>query len=260
AQGVAFLTSVQAHTNGVYVGGYASEGLEDLLKDRPAFIKQYPLLKAIEYNNQQVAAGKKDPIAGRPHFGRYGAPCLLRFNKDLALECGTYLEGWQQVWDKKRVRKFTKELEGGWVEYFWQPTSIGLLTAGDVLVCHDGGYFRLPSEKDKELAGPDDKATEKDKSVAERLLFYDVCDYVSRLSPDLSKRVWRKDVYTPATNPEVAKRVRNGWPLPHYSNPRTQRMRTSRTGRLTCGSSTPRPANRPGRSTIGIRCPATMPA
>ena len=236
--GIAVLTTVAVNDKGVYASGYASEGLEELLKDRAGLTRQYTLRKDLEYHQQQLDAGKKDPIAGRPSLGRQGAPCVLRFSKDLAkLECGTYLEGWQQVYDKNRVRKFTKELEGGWVEYFWQPTGLSILASGDIIVCHDGGYFRMPKEsdkaliaqwekeqKEKEAAGEKKELAEKDK-LSERLLFYDCCDHVSRLAADLDKRVWKKDIYTPAVNPEVAKKVRDGWPLPHHSSPRTLRMR-----------------------------------
>jgi len=219
AQGVTLLTTVQASGQAVYVSGYASEALEELLKDRPGLIRQFPLNREIQQIAADRAAGKVDKIAGRPGLGRYGAPCVLRLSLDLqALESGTYLEGWQQVWDKIRVTNFRRKMEGNWREFFWQPTHLALLRSGDLLVCHDGGYFRLPTDKDKELAAGDDK-------LAERLLFYDCCDYVSRLSPDLTQRAWKKPVYTPPVDPEVARKVRDGWPLPHYSNPRTHRMR-----------------------------------
>lgn len=218
-RGVVLLTSVAATPEAVYVGGYASEALEDLLKDRPGLVRQYPLVKEMERLAADEAAGKVDKIAGRPGLGRYGAPCVLRLSPDLQrLESGTYLEGWQQVWDKVRVTNFRKKIEGNWREFYWQPTAMALLKSGDLLVLHDGGYFRLPTEKDKELAAGNEE-------LAERLLFYDCCDYVSRLSPDLTGRVWKQAIYTPAVDPKVAKEVKRGWPLPHYGNPRTHRMR-----------------------------------
>ena len=134
------------------------------------------------------------------------------------LECGTYLEGWQQVWDKKRVAKPQREMLGGYQEYFWQPTATALLASGDVLVCHDGGYFRMPGDKDRDLAKGDAK-------LLDRLTFYDTCDYVSRLSADLTQRAWKKPIYTPPVDPEAARKVKDGWPLDHYSSPRTHRMR-----------------------------------
>jgi len=219
AQGVTLLTTVQVSGQAVYVSGYASEALGELLKDRPGLIRRFPLNREIQQIAADRAAGKVDKIAGRPGLGRYGAPCVLRLSLDLqTLECGTYLEGWQQVWDKIRVTNFRRKMEGNWREFFWQPTHLALLRSGDLLVCHDGGYFRLPTDKDKELAAGDDK-------LAERLLFYDCCDYASRLSPDLAQRAWKKAIYTPPVDPEVAKKVKDGWPLAHYSNPRTHRLR-----------------------------------
>lgn len=146
---------------------------------------------------------------------------MLRFAPDLkAITAGTYLEGSQQVWDKFRC-KTIRPREMYPREFFWQPTSLAVLKSGDVLVCHDGGYFRLLTDKDRQLAG--DNA-----ELLKRLAFYDVCDWVSRLSPDLSRRVWRQAVYTPAVDAETAKAIKGGWPFPHYSNPRTHRMRLDR--------------------------------
>ena len=106
APGVVLLTTVQAGEQGVYISGYGSESLQDLLKDRPGLIRQFPLTEEIRRYEEEKAAGKEDKIAGRPGLGRYGAPCILRLSADLQkVECGTYLEGWQQVWDKKRVAK-----------------------------------------------------------------------------------------------------------------------------------------------------------
>jgi hypothetical protein len=120
-------------------------------------------------------------------------------------------------------------MEGNWREFFWQPTHLAPLRSGDLIVGHDGGYFRLPTDQDRELAAGDEK-------LAERLLFYDCCDHVSRLSPDLTQRVWHKTIYTPPVDPEVARRVKDGWPLPHYSSPRTHRLRLDKDERIfLCG-------------------------
>jgi hypothetical protein len=123
-------------------------------------------------------------------------------------------------------------------EFFWQPTSLGLLKSGDVAVSHDGGYFRMLTDRDRALAGTN-------TSLLARLAFYDCRDWVSRLSPDLSKRVWRQAVQTPAVNVEAAKRVRD-WPLPHYSSPRTHRMRLDRDENIfLCGWSATHTAKEP---------------
>lgn len=229
-RGIVLLTTVQADKHGVYISGYGSIGLGDLLKDRPGLTREFPLTAEVMAHEQETAAGKEDKIAGRPGLGRYGAPCVLRMSADLQkLECGTYLEGWQQVWDKKRVAKPQKEMLGGYQEYFWQPTSTALLASGEVLVCHDGGYFRMETDKDRELAKGDAK-------LLDRLIFYDTCDYISKLSPDLTQRAWKKAIYTPPTDPQVASKVKDGWPLDHYSSPRTHRMRLDKSENIyLCG-------------------------
>lgn len=246
-QGVVLLTSVCTSGPNVYLGGYASEALADLLEDRPGLIRQYPLVAELRQLAADQAAGKEDKIAGRPGLGRHGAPCVLRLSADLqTLQAGTYLEGWQQVWDKVRVTNFRKKFEGNWREFFWQPTALVPLRAnrdgdgsGDLLVLHDGGYFRLPSQRDNELAAGDEK-------LAERLLFYDCCDYVSRLSPDLAGRAWKQAIYTPPVDPKVAKEVKDGWPLPHYGNPRTHRMRVDQNESVfLCGWSASATSNEP---------------
>jgi hypothetical protein len=61
--------------------------------------------------------------------------------------------------------------------------------------------------------------------MAHRLGFYDVCDHLSRLTQTLEERKYHVPIYTPATDVEVAKRIKDGWEKPHFSNPRTTRMR-----------------------------------
>jgi hypothetical protein len=244
ADGIAIFTTAQVSEHGVYVSGYASEGLEPLLAGKPGLLTNYPLAaeaKLIKEGKILEATGQKDkdPIAGRPGLGRYGAPCVLRFASDLkAVTAGTYLEGWQQVWDKYRCKTIRPSSTFP-PDYFWQPTSLGLLKSGDIVVCHDGGYFRLLTEKDRQIAGDD-------ADILKRLAFYDCCDWVSRLSPDLSNRAWRQPIYTPAVDAETAKRIKGGWPLPHYSSPRTHRMRLDRNENIyLCGWSASYTAKEP---------------
>jgi hypothetical protein len=106
--------------------------------------------------------------------------------------------------------------------------------SGDVVVCHDGGYSRELTQADRKVAAAirDPAAAKK---LLERLTFYDVCDYLSRLSPDLAKRAYRKDIYTPTVDPETVRRLRGGWPHPHYGNPRTHRMRLDKDDNLYLG-------------------------
>jgi hypothetical protein len=230
ATGVVQLTTVQVNARGIYIGGYASAALEPVLDGRPGLLRRYPLTKDLQQFADDTAAGKKDPIAGRPGLGRRGSPCILRLSADLtAVEAGTYLEGWQQVWDKVRVAKLGQVMHGDFHEFFWQPTGIALLPSGDVAVCHDGGYFRALTDADRDLAKGDQK-------FLDRLAFYDTCDWLSRLTPDLSQRLWKQPIITPSTDAETAKRIKNGWPYPHYGNPRTTRMRADPHGDLyLCG-------------------------
>ena len=267
-KGMVSCTTVQANDNGVYVAGFATAALEPLLKDVPGLIKQYPLRKEIallEAGKWPDAVGEaKDTIPEAKHgqLGRYGAPFVLRLSAKLdKVECGTYLEGWQQVWAKHRYPgnkpRGAKGFSGpGWpTEYNWLPILVRLLKSGDPVVCHDGGYYRLltdddrkfaaenaerlvnenptshppmpwrdPRSKDKPLPDRETRRQTYERQTLKRLGFYNVCDHLSRLSPDLDKRAWHTPIYTPATNPKVADKVRFGWQAPHHSNPRTHRM------------------------------------
>ena len=238
ARGTAILTTVRAGAGAVYVAGYATEALEPLLAGRGGLITKYPLPR-VEPAKPRTRPAAKDPIAGRPGLGRRGAPFVLRLSPDLAeIQAGTYLEGWQQVWEKFRVfhhgREWAKthggkQYEGGYTEHCWQPTHLGQLGGGDVIVCHDGGYFRPLTEAER-------RDTAGKAKLAGRLGFYDVCDHVSRLSGDLSRRAWRTSIYTPPTDPKVAAGLKDGWSLPHYGNPRTHRMRLDAKGDVfVCG-------------------------
>ncbi|MGD0898310.1 MAG: hypothetical protein ABR915_10780, partial [Thermoguttaceae bacterium] len=166
-KGILHATAVAVADKGVYVGGYAYDALEPLLAERKGLMTAYPLRteqkliqegKMLEANG--FPAGATDSLAGRPGLGRLGAPCVLRFSADLkTLENGTYLEGWQQIYDKFRI---CGRLKGRFHEYFWQPINICPLRSGDVVVAHDGGYFRMLTDKDREaarkLASPEDQA------------------------------------------------------------------------------------------------------
>ncbi len=220
--GVTLLTTVVLSGNGVYVSGYGSEGLEGVLKEKAGMMREFPLREEIKAYETEKAAGKEDKIGGRPGLARYGAPCVMKLSADLKkLESGTYLEGWQQVWDKKRVAKPARQMLGGYQEYYWQPTATVVLKSGELLVCHDGGYLRMLTDKDREAAKENPKLLDK-------LAFYDMCDYVSKLSADLGKRDWKKPIYTPMVNAEVAGKVQEGWKLDHYGSPRTHRMRVDK--------------------------------
>ncbi|MGD0898573.1 MAG: hypothetical protein ABR915_12100 [Thermoguttaceae bacterium] len=42
-------------------------------------------------------------------------------------------------------------------EYSWQPTHLALLHSGDVVVCHDGGYFHLLTDEDRKTIESKDR-------------------------------------------------------------------------------------------------------
>ena len=86
------------------------------------------------------------------------------------------------------------------------------------MVGHDGGYFRQLTDQEK-------AAHAANPERLEQLAFYDAGDWVSRLSPDLSQRRWLTPISTPQTAPATTQRLKGGWSLPHYGNPRTHRMR-----------------------------------
>jgi hypothetical protein len=197
----ALVTTVAVNSNGAYVGGYATEGLP-IASKYPLAVTNAPIPKLPD--GHETPKSNRVPTP-RPGLGRRGAPFVVRLPATLArVEGGRYLEGWQQVWDVPRERGYQRE-------WAWQPTGIGFLTNGDVIVSHDGGYdlgltVRTPQEGKEN--------------------FNHVCDYVSRLSPDLKDRAWRKDIYTPLVNREALAKLRPWWKHDHYGNPRTLRLRT----------------------------------
>ncbi|MCS7180261.1 MAG: hypothetical protein NZ891_02790, partial [bacterium] len=88
-KGIAIFTTVRTNKNGVYIGGYATEGLEEIIKDVPGLIKDYPLKEEIKLIKEGKILEKngifseKDPIANRPGLGRYGAPFVVLLSHDL---------------------------------------------------------------------------------------------------------------------------------------------------------------------------------
>ncbi|MCS7180498.1 MAG: hypothetical protein NZ891_04005, partial [bacterium] len=148
---------------------------------------------------------------------------------------GTYLEGWQQVWDKDRVKRI-RPREFFEKEFFWQKTLIDF-DGDDVLIGHDGGYFRILKEEDIEKAKKISEGDEeKYKKVLGQLSFYDVCDWISKLDKDLSKRFWKTSIYTPTVNIDNAKIIKDGWVLSHYGNPRTHQLKVDKDGNIwICG-------------------------
>ena len=216
-KGIALVTSVAAVEGGVYVSGYASKGLEEVVAGLGGMTPAYPL------KDEAAPAGARPSEA--PGLGDRGAPFVVRLPADLSkVEAGTYLEGWQQVYRKGRyMGKGRRQV----TEYFWQPVCLAPTADGDVIVLHDGGYSRANTEADR--------ARTRDARLLERLTFYDVGDWLSRLDGKLSQRRWRLEIKTPPVDPAVAGRLKNGWPLAHYGNARTHRMRKGPDGNVVLG-------------------------
>jgi hypothetical protein len=252
-RGIVSATTVQVNSRGVYLAGYATEHLAPLLANVPGLVRQYPLKRdanPLQANNPNEAPGIPRNATTAPTLIQpkaTGAPFVLRLSADLkTIQCGTYLEGWQQVWPKARNigRKLVWPVEKSFpgqtrwqcwpTEYTWQPTHVGLLKSGDLVVCHDGGYSRELTDAGRKLAATIADPAEAKKLLG-RLVFYDVCDYLSRLSPDLDKRTWRKDIYAPTIDLETIKRLKPGWPHPHYSNPRTHAMKLDKNDTIYLG-------------------------
>lgn len=175
APGVARFTTVEAGPQGVYVGGYGSVGLEPLLAPLGGL---FPKAHGFQQRDLATYCPTEHHSEPRrdPRNDQRGVPCVLRLSADLArLEAGTFLEGWQSTW---HVPWPLGEDHG-------QPTGLAVLASGDLVVSHDGGYNRFPAPG--ENAGLEH--------------FYGVPDYVSRLSPDLKRRAWKLDIYTPHADP-----------------------------------------------------------
>ena len=170
ADGACLLTSVAAGPGGVYVGGYASEAMEPLVAPHGGLRvkgdwsqRQYRLYTPSEHHDEPRRQDSSD---------QRGVPMVLRFDAALTgLQAATLLEGWQSTWHVPRPLR----------EDVSQPTLLGLLDGGDVVVCHDGGYAARPAEG--EAIGFEH--------------FYYVPDHVSRLSADLKQRRWHVPLQMP---------------------------------------------------------------
>jgi len=208
APGTAKLTTVEVGPAGVYVGGYASHGLAPLIRGLGGL---FPEPHGYAQRSLQCYCPGEHHSEPRRDLAndQRGVPFVLRLDADLSqIECGTYLEGWQSVWHVPRPLR----------EDHWQPVAIGLLSGGDLVVCHDGGYNRSPEPG--QAAGFEH--------------FYGVPDHLSRLSPNLSARAWRREIYTPPTDPEKVDRYQPNfgrsawsghWQRPDLGNTRVLRLR-----------------------------------
>jgi len=224
ARGQVFLTTVALGKDGVYIGGYGSEELAELLKPLggvfadarqanaaplPQPLPEAPATPAAE--KEKAAAAPAAPteaenvlyIKTRHHGDKGGVPFVARLGNDLTtLGAGTFLEGHHYAWN---VAMPLYEEE-------WTPTGIAILPGGDLVVLHDGGA---------------------------PVHHYYAPDYLSRLSPDLKRRAWKFDIYHPEVKP--LEKIRNrgerfkGWKFPILGQVRTLRMRGDAAGNVYVG-------------------------
>jgi len=204
--GVAKFTTVAVSEAGVYVGGYATAGLEPLVASLGGLGRE----ATTEGEGVRPAVPREHWTDDRFDPGRdvRGTPIVLRFTPDLRrIDAATFLEGWQSVWHVPRPLK----------EDRWQPTGLAILSDGSVVVSHDGGYV-LPT-------GPGEKP--------DATHFYRVPDRLSRLSADLRERHWVRTVYTPEVDPaKAAKHLGRPWDFPTVGNTRSLRLRTGADDRV----------------------------
>jgi hypothetical protein len=180
APGACRLTDLVVSEAGVYAAGYAGPGLEPALADLGGLQtrgrydqRDYKLHTPGEHHDEPRRQDAND---------QRGVPVVLRLTPGLdKLTAGTILEGWQSTWHVPRPLG----------EDHWQPTLIGLVDGGDVVVCHDGGYAARPAAG--ETIGYEH--------------FYYIPDHISRLSGDLSVRRWHRRLQMPRIGRETIQKV-----------------------------------------------------
>lgn len=198
AAGVGQITTVVVGGGGVYVGGYATAGLEQLL---PAggLLSKCPADAPPGPFTPREHTERSNP---QPDKSKVGVPFVLRLSADLSrVEAGTYLEGRHTIWHVPRPLDESK----------WQPTGIGILADGSVVVAHDGGPIVPPPAGQKPGA----------------FNFYRCPDHLSRLSGDLKQRMWKIDMYAVPVDPDrAAVALKEPWTFDSLGNTRTLRLRT----------------------------------
>ncbi|MFP4053634.1 MAG: hypothetical protein ACLFV7_07210 [Phycisphaerae bacterium] len=229
APGVIKLTSVVPGEDCVYVAGYASPGIQEVLDGKGGLIS--------ETKGRFTQRGKKvlsprehhsDPDFSRENDQR-GVPCVLRLNSELSkVTAATLLEGWQTTWHVPRPLG----------EDWHQPVALAVLSDGDVVVSHDYGFNDFSA----------DGAFGR---------FYYLADGLSRLSGDLTQRRWKRDLYLPEIAAENLREHLFGrrrwletppenWPHPTAGQTRILRLRTDAKDNIyICGYSPSRTSGEP---------------
>lgn len=200
APGLVQITTVLPTRTHVYVAGYATPALAPLLKAKPALHPTPPTTPT--QGKHFTPSEHHDEPSIAPNTDQRGAPFVARLSPDLTtLEAATFLEGYQSLWHVPRPL----------LEDHYQPVPLALLSDGDLVVAHDGGY--------NVNVKPGDKPTLES--------FYTAPDYLSRLSPDLAKRRWKTTILSPEVDPaRAAKGIKaDQWPHPTMGNTRIFRLR-----------------------------------
>ncbi len=232
APGVLKLTSVAVTKDAVYAAGYGSPAMAKLLGEKGLMTSPEGRFKQRSWRLFSPREHWTDPRYDKRNDQR-GVPVVIRFRRDLSrITAGTYLEGWQTVWHVPRPLG----------EDWWQPVGLAVLSDGDVVVSHDGGYNTAPLDDEK--------------LGYER--FYHVPDYVSRLSGDLTARRWKKILYMPQIDLKRARRFLHAgrtrhcntpprkWPYDSIGQTRILRLRSDANDNLyLCGYSPSRTSQEP---------------
>ncbi len=209
SKGAAKLTTVAVGDRSVYIAGYGGEGLAKVLQGGGGLMTSFD--GRLGHRGKKVAYPMEhhsDPDFSKANDQR-GLPFVLRLTGDLsAVTGGTLLEGWQSVWHVPRPLG----------EDWHQPVGLAVLSGGDVVVSHDGGFNRF------DVSGRFEQ-------------FYYLADGLSRLSGDLTRRRWKKDLYLPHIAPGNLREHLFGrrrwlqpapkdWPHPTAGQTRILRLRT----------------------------------
>jgi hypothetical protein len=222
ARGQVFLTTIQLTGEGVYIGGYGMAPVSELFEPLGGLFAGAKEANAAPLPNP-LPTPPDPPDASRPsrpgvdesgrpksltiqtrhHGDKGGVPLVLRLNRDLTrLEAGTFLEGHLYAWNIMMPR----------YEEEWTPTGLVPFPDGDLGVLHDGGA---------------------------PIHHYYAPDYLSRLTPDLKKRIWRKEIYHPEIGSLDKIRARREgfkeWKYPVLGQIRTLRTRGDGRGNLYVG-------------------------
>ncbi|MEI7766777.1 MAG: hypothetical protein WCJ97_04985 [Phycisphaerae bacterium] len=211
AQGNVKLTSVAVGKDAFYIAGYATPATSVWITPLAGLFPK-PVTPVPPAQERFTAKDHYSEPNFAPGTDQRGTPFVAQVNKEMTkVIAATYLEGWQSLWHVPQPLN----------EDVWQPVGLAVLTSGDVVVGHDGGYQTTPPAGRK--AGPEE--------------FFHQPDHLSRLSADLKLRRWTQTIYTPpvpAANAGII--LGQPWPFATLGNTRMLRLRVdARDNIYACG-------------------------